>query len=111
MSNDQPTSILQGVTATINNLNAAEDQKAALEALFSQLESTLRMYASSHPAETSQIATLARASLDQLAAADRDSLKSSVNALKAAANNIRELMPAVFGVAITIAGSLLRLGS
>ena len=104
---------LQGVTTTISNLNAAEDQKAAIQALFTQLESTLKTYAASHPAEVAQIAKRAKDAVEEAASTtpDKEALAAKTTLLKAAANNIREVMPAVFGIAVTIVGSLLRLGS
>jgi hypothetical protein len=104
---------LQGVTNTISNLNAAEDQKAALQALFTQLESALKTYAASHPAEVTQIAKRAKDAVEEAASTtpDKESLAAKTTLLKSAANNIREVMPAVFGIAVTIVGSLLRLGS
>ena len=107
------TITMGNLTAIVGAMNAAEDEKVALQTLIADLEAALNQAPADQQNAAAEIARLTKKAVDEAAKTDPDQVevKDRANLLKMAAENVKTALPLAAPIALNIVAHLLKFGS
>jgi ElaB/YqjD/DUF883 family membrane-anchored ribosome-binding protein len=107
------TLTMGNLSATVGGMNAAPDDKAALQKLIAELEAALKQAPAARQADAEKIAKRTKEVVEEASAAqpDQDAVAAKANLLKKAAENVASVLPVVTGIAVNIVAHLLKFGA
>ena len=106
------TITMSNLSATIGAMNAAQDEKAALQKLIEELKSALKQAPPTQQVDAEKSAKRAKEAVEEAVAAnpEKDAVEMKVDLLKKAVENVAGVMPAVVPIAMNIVAHLLKMG-
>ncbi|MCC7448787.1 MAG: hypothetical protein IT324_15315 [Anaerolineae bacterium] len=107
------TVTMRDLSATVGGMNAAQDDKAVLQKLIADLETAFKSIPTEQQANAEKIAKRAKEAVEEATTdkPDQEAVEAKANLLKKAAENVRDVMPIVTGIAINIVAQLLKMGA